>query len=78
MMGQPRNLKCYKIIALHDIQLFIRKCEACHQKQEDRKIIVVVVVVVKPLISPKFNNRCQVDATNFKTPGYFWFYEPFY
>ena len=40
----------YKIIALHDIQLFIRMCEACQRKQEDRRIRIVEI-------------KCQLDAT---------------
>ncbi|XP_060848294.1 KRAB-A domain-containing protein 2-like isoform X2 [Rhopalosiphum padi] len=53
----------YKNITRSDIETFLHFCEPCQQKQKGSK----KGVVVKPIISPDFNSRCQVDLIDFQS-----------
>jgi len=53
----------YKNITRCDIEVFLQLCEPCQQKQKGVK----KGVVFKPIISPEFNSRCQVDLIDFQS-----------
>lgn len=53
----------YKNITRCDVEVFLHLCEPCQQKQKGVK----KGVVVKPIISPEFNSRCQVDLIDFQS-----------
>lgn len=65
--GRDRMIKelgnKYKNITRNDIETFLHFCEPCQQKQKGSK----KGVVVKPIISPDFNSRCQVDLIDFQS-----------
>ena len=43
---------------MQQIIAYIECCEICHKKQGR----VMKSIVVKPIVSSKFNSRCQVDC----------------
>lgn len=53
----------YKNTTLCDLEIFIHLCEPCQQKQKGFK----KGVMVKPIISPEFNSRFQVDLIDFQS-----------
>ena len=52
-----------KSITMQQVILFIECCETCQQKQGRVK----KGVVVKPLVSSRFNSRCQVDCIDMQS-----------
>ena len=65
--GRLLTFKKLKIIfaniTMQQVILFIECCETCHQKQGRVK----KGIVVKPIVSSKFNSRCQVDCIDMQS-----------
>lgn len=61
-MKKELNLR-YKNITYDQIQLFLNLCEQCQQKRKGIK----KGIVVKPIISPCFNSRCQIDLIDYQS-----------
>lgn len=65
--GRDRMIKelgnKYKNITRSGIETFLNFCKPYQQKQKGSK----KGVVVKPIISPNFNSRCQVDLIDFQS-----------
>lgn len=55
--------KKYVNITRKEIELYIKLCQHCLQKQKGLK----KGLVVKPIISTEFNSRCQVDLIDFQS-----------
>ena len=53
----------YANITMQQVIAYIECCETCHQKQGRVK----KGIVVKPIVSSKFNSRCQVDCIDMQS-----------